>query len=135
MFTEICLAILTAALVALVFVIWRLFSQAQKSIHLLQTDIHRLLNTMNDFVRDDLHAVSKETRQVIRNLNDLSADINNKSHSLNFLFKPLSFLSSKLGGDLTSEESPSNCETIPQALKWIASSALLFKTIKEFIKR
>ena len=141
MFIEICLAIITTALVVLVFVLLKISSQIQKSIHFLQTDIHALsketidlLNTLNEFVRADLHAVSEETRQLIVKLNDLSSDINNKSHSLNFLFKPLNFLSSKLGADLPPLKSASNRETIPQILKWIASSALLFKTTREFIK-
>jgi uncharacterized protein YoxC len=141
MLIEICLAILTAGVIAQVFILLKVSSQAQKSIHLLQTDIHtlskemvHLLNTMNEFVRADLHTVSEETCQLISKLTDLSADIGNKSHSLNFLFKPLSFLSSKLGGDLPSDESPSKCETIPQILKWVASSAILFKTTREFIK-
>jgi uncharacterized protein YoxC len=142
MFIEICLAILALAFSVLVFVLLRISSQVQQSIHLLQTDIHalstetsHLLNTINEFVRVDLHAVSAETRQLISKLNDLSSDVNNKAHSLNFLFKPLSFLSSKLGGDLPAGESPSKSETIPQILKWVASSALLFKTTKEFIKK
>jgi uncharacterized protein YoxC len=141
MFIEICLAILVLAVIALVLVLLRISSQTQRSIHLLQTDIQalsketiHLLSSVNEFVRADLRAVSEETRQLIGNLNDLSSDINNKSHSLNFLFKPMSFLSSKLGRDLPSGKSSPDCETIPQVLKWIASSAFLFKTIREFIK-
>lgn len=135
MFIEICLAILTAAVVALVFVLLRISYQTQQSILLLQKDIQALsketiflLNTLNQFVRNDLHTV-------ISNVNELSSDINNKSQSLNFLFKSVSSLNSKLNGDSPPSESSSNkCETIPQILKWIASSVFLFKTTKEFIK-
>ncbi len=141
MFIEICLAILTAAFIVLAFVILRIVLRARRSIHLLQADIQALsketiylLNTINEFVQVDLHTVSEETCQLISKLNDLSSDINSKSHSLNFLFKPLSFLNSKVDGDSPEGESPSKCETIPQILKWVVSSALLFKTTREFIK-
>ena len=142
MFTEICLASIALTFIALVVVMARIFSQTQHSIHLFQTDLHalsvettRLLNTLNEFVQADLHKVSEETQLLISKLNDLSSDINNKSHSLNFLFKPFGFLNSKLGGDSPSDQSTPKRETIPQLLKWIASSALLFKTTREFIKK
>lgn len=141
MFTEICLAIIALALVALIFTLLKISSQVQKSISLIQTDIQvvsketvRLLNTMNEFVQADLHEVSEETRQLIGQLKDLSSDIKNKSYSLNVLFKPLSFLSSKLGEGPSLDESASNPKIIPQILKWITSSALLFNKIKEFKK-
>jgi uncharacterized protein YoxC len=141
MLIEICLSILAATAIILLFVLIRIYSQAQRSIHLLQTDIHdlsketiHLLNAMNEFVRVDLHAASKETCQLISKLNDLSSDINDKSHSLNFLFKPLNFLSSKLDEDSPSSESSSQSETIPQILNWVVSSARLFNTAKELIK-
>lgn len=142
MFTEICLGIITVMLIALVVVLLRISFQIQQSIHFLQVDLHnlsietmRLLNSMNEFVRADLHMISEETTNLITKLNDLSSDINNKSHSLNFLFKPFGFLNSILGSDTSSDESGSKRETIPQILKWIASSAFLFKTTKEFIKK
>lgn len=141
MFTEVCLAVIAITLVALLIAQIRIAYQLQKSIHLLQADVHtfsvesiRLLISLNEFVRSDLHAVSGETARLMSTLNDLSTDINRKSHSLNFLFQPLSFLSSKLSGS-SEPESSSPSETIPQILKWIASSAFLFKTTKEFIKK
>jgi uncharacterized protein YoxC len=141
MFIEICLSVLAATLITLVFILTKIYSQVQGSIHLLQTDIHdlskqtsHLLNTMDEFVRVDLTAVSKGTCQLIAKLNDLSTDINDKSHSLNFLFKPLNFLNSKMGEDPPSSEPSSQCETIPQILKWVVSSVRLFNTTKELIK-
>jgi uncharacterized protein YoxC len=95
----------------------------------------RLLNSLNEFVRTDLNIISQETSQLISQLNELSSDINNKSHALNFLFKPLNFLNSKLGPDSSDDESTPKQETIPQIIKWIASSAVLFKTTKEFINK
>ena len=141
MFIEICLAILTATLIALFFILFRIFSQVKQVIPVLQKDVHDLstetillINALNEFVRTDLHVFSKDTSQLIGNLSDLSSDIKSKSHSLNFLFKPLSFLSSKVGGDLPSGESASKFEAIPEILKWVASTALLFKTSREVIK-
>lgn len=102
----------------------------QSDVHNLSTEILHLVHNVNDFVQSDLHMVSQETSHLISKLNDLSSDINNKSHSLNFLFKPFRFLSSKLS---SGSDEPKNV-TIPQVVKWIASSVLLFKTTKEFIK-
>lgn len=139
MLLEICLTILAIAATALAFALIRAVSQVRQSIRLIQEDIHalsqemiQLFNTANEFVQSDLHAFSEETCQLVRKLNDLSSDIDDKSRSLNFLFKPLRFLSSKFDRDLSG--SKSHCETIPQILKWIASSALLFKITKEFVR-
>jgi len=139
MFVEICLAMMTLALVTLVVIFVKISSATQKSLHLLQKDIQavskettHLINTIHEFVQADLHAVSQDSRQLISELHDLSSDIKNKSYSLNFLFKPLRFLSSKLGVDAPSSASTPHRDTIPHILKWIASSALLFKKIREF---
>ena len=104
MLIDICLSIIAAAIVGLVVVLVRISFQAKKTLNLLQNDIHNLsiemsdlLNGMNEFVRSDLHQVSQQTSQLISGLNSLSSDINDKSHSLNFLFKPLHFLNDKIG--------------------------------------
>ncbi len=142
MLTEICLVFISVMLILLVIVLIRIFCRIQQSIRLLQIDLHnvfmettRLLNSLNEFVRTDLNIISQETSQLISQLNELSSDINNKSHALNFLFKPLNFLNSKLGPDSSDDESTPKQETIPQIIKWIASSAVLFKTTKEFINK
>ncbi|HEY5235202.1 MAG TPA: DUF948 domain-containing protein, partial [Rhabdochlamydiaceae bacterium] len=129
MFTEACLAIIAITLIVLLIVVIRISYRAQQSIHLLQVDVHtvskeaaHLLNSLNEFVHRDLHSLSGETTRLISTLNDLSSDINHKSHALNFFFKPLSFLSSICSGS-SKHESDSQSETIPQLLKWIASSA------------
>ncbi len=139
MLIEVCLVIIAATLVMFVIGVFCIFFKVRQSISILQTDVHHLLNTttrlvdsLNEFVETDLSTISKETSQLISTISDLSSDINNKSHSLNFLFKPFSFLSSKFGSD-SSGESDSKHSTLPQILKWIASSAILFKTTKEFI--
>ena len=141
MFSAACLGVIALSLVALVIVFIRISSQTHQSIQLLQADIHRLsiemmdlLNALNEFVRADLHNVSKETSQLISKLNELSADVNDKSHSLNFLFKPFRFLNDKLGAASSSDEPPSPSNTIPQTIKWVGSSMSLIKTIKEFLK-
>jgi uncharacterized protein YoxC len=142
MLIEICLAIITLTLIILVISLIRLSTQAQRSIQHIRMDVHNLsaevthlVNSMNEFVRTDLHDVSKETSHLITKLNDLSSDINNKSHSLNFLFKPLQFLSSKLSSGSPSSEPNSKRETVPQLIKWIVSSIFLYKSTKEIIKK
>ena len=141
MIVEVCLMIIAATLVISAIVLIVMFLQVKRSVRLVQTDLHqmiaettRLASSLNKFVEIDLAAVSQETTQLITELRDFSSDINNKSHSLNFLFKPLSFLSNKFGSDLSSDESPTKEGALPEILKWIASSAILFKTTKEFMK-
>jgi len=141
MFMEICVAVIALTLAALTGFLIRISSQIQTSIHLLQTDLRmlsietaRLLNSMNDFVRADLHTLSEETHHVMRNLKDLSSDLSEKSHSLNFLFKPFGFLNCKLGSGSSPEEPEPKNEAIPQILKWVASSVFLIKKTKELIK-
>jgi len=141
MYIEAGLAIIAITLITLVIVLIRLSSQIERSLRLLQADVHHLsveaihlLTTMNAFVRADLHVVSEEASQLLNKLNDLSSDINNKSHSLNFLFKPFHFLNSKLSADSSEEESTPQKTSIPQILKWVVSSLVLIKTTKEFFK-
>lgn len=141
MLIDICLSIIAAAIVALVVILVRISFQAKKSMYLLQNDIHNLsiemthlLNGLNEFVRADLRQVSQQTSQLIDRLNSLSADINDKSHSLNFLFKPLHFLNDKIGSDSSTDESQPKSETIPQIARWISSGMSLIKTTKEFFK-
>jgi uncharacterized protein YoxC len=142
MIVEVCAIIIAAMLVLSATVLIIMFFQIKRSIRLVQTDLHhlivestRLASSLNQFVEVDLASITTETTQLIGELRDFSSDINNKSHSLNFLFKPLSFLSNKLGSDLSSDESPTTkTGVLPQIFKWIASSAILFKTTKEFMK-
>lgn len=139
MFFEICLAIITVSLVVLVIVLIRIASHVQRSVLQVQIDLSqvsvevcRFSNSLNAFVRGDLHQVSQETGALVGKLRDLTSDIYDKSRSLNFLFKPFSFLTSKMGSDLPSS---SKCEVIPQLLKWIATSIFLIKTTREVVKK
>ena len=107
MVVEVCLIIIAATLVLSAIVLIVMFFQVKRSIGLVQTDLHhlivestRLATSFHRFIEVDLASISTETTQLISELRDFSSDINNKSHSLNFLFKPLSFLSNKLGSDL-----------------------------------
>ena len=133
MITEICLVFIALAMLITSIALIKIFFEVRKSIHLLQTDLHhtfsettQLLHNLNDFVRSHLNPIAQETENLINQLNDLSSDINDKSHSLNFLFKPFSFLTTKL---------ETKQSKIPQILQWIGSSALLFKATKEFINK
>lgn len=140
MLSEICLVIISVALIMLIAVLVRVFFQIKQSASAIQRDLQNLstealslLNNINEFVCSDLDTVACEARLLISNLNTTTADINQKISSLNFLFKPLSDLNSKLTTD-SENESESQHEQVPKPIKWIASSAYLFKTIKELIK-
>jgi len=140
MIANICLIFIALAMAVSAGMLIRIFLQVRQSMHHLQIDLHnvsletsRLLNSLNEFVQTDLSMISQETSQLINQLKDLSTDINHKSHSLNFLFKPLSSLNDKI--DSSYEDSSSKPEAFPQIMQWIASSAVLFKATKELIHR
>lgn len=134
MIFEICLIVIALTMLISSIVLIQIFFKMRKSARLLQTDLHhtlsettKLMQSMNHFVQSHLTPVAQETENLVNQISDLCSDINDKSHSLNILFKPLSFLTNKLEGSTQSK--------IPQILKWIRSSALLFKATKEFINK
>ena len=141
MFTQVCLGVIAVTLSMLAVILIRISFQIRPVIHFLKTDAHplsielkRLTIGLNQFVNSDLRVISQETSHLIAKLGDVASDIDRKSHSLDILFKPFHFLNSKLSPGSSSDGSISNRETIPQTMKWVASSVDLFKTIKEFIK-
>ncbi len=107
MVIQISLAVIAIALVTLVGYLIALGLQVKKTISHIQTDIHLL---------------SLETSNLIGRVNELTTDLTKKSQSLNFLFAP-------------AKESLSQNNTLPQVIEWAATSLLLFKKSKEFIKK
>ncbi len=141
MIIEICLPIIAIVLGILLVILMKMASQVQQNMQSLQTDVHQvstdlseLIRNLNEWVRSDLPKISGETTQWISQLNHATASISEKAHSLHFVFKLLKFLRTKFGSDSLSDDSGSKCETIPQTMKWIASTLILIKTTKEFIK-
>src|SRR4051812_2046966 len=139
MFTQICLGIITVAFVLMVIVVIKFANKTERSIFLLQADLHslstemaQLISSLQIFVQTDLHTVSEETRKLVSSLNNLSNDLTDKAHHLNFLFQPLGFL------NLRQESGPqgsfSKSHTIPQILRWVVASLFLIKKSKEFFK-
>lgn len=85
-----------------------------------------------DLIQADLHQIYLESTNVISRLSDLSADIKNKSQSLNFLLKPFNFLNRE-----SSSQSPSNqpqSTTVLQLITWAITGLILVKKAKEVIK-
>lgn len=141
MFIEICLAIIAGALVLLIIFLARLSSGLQQTMRLIQSDAHavsieatQLLIRVNEFISTDLRQASQETQLLLSKLSDLTSDIDQKSHSLNALFKPLQFLQAKFRPDPQQRGTTPQHKTAPQIIRWIASSVILLKSTKEFIK-
>lgn len=107
MVIEISLAIIAIALVTLIGYLIALGLQVRKTISHIQEDIHLL---------------SLETSNLIGRVNELTTDLTKKSQSLNFLFP-------------STQESLSQNKTLPQFVEWAATSLVLFKKSKEFIKK
>jgi uncharacterized protein YoxC len=113
MVIEISLAVIAIALVTLVGYLIALGLQVRKTISHIQTDIHLL---------------SLEISNLIGSVDELTTDLTKKSQSLNFLFAPLNHMNS-------TEEATSQNNTFPQFVEWAATSLVLFKKSKEFIKK
>ena len=78
-------------------------------------------------VRKAIEHLSSETSGLIARVNELTTDITKKSQSLNFLFAPLTHFN--LDGP------SSENKTLPQLVEWVATSLILVKKSKEFIKK
>ncbi len=130
-----CLGLLIVTLVVVSIKLYKAFGFLKTDLQKISNDTSHLIHTVNEFVETDLNKISKDASHLIETLTDLSDDLAEKSHSLNLLFKPLSFLTSKFTSDSPSEKKSPKSDTIPLLLKWIGSSASLFKSTKEFIKK
>ncbi len=142
--TELCLIIIAATLVVFALFVIILAFQLKKMLKTVQFDINRFTNDgchvlakMENFLQNDAHTVSQNTTELLSNLNSLSAGVNDKVNSLNFLFHPLDFLNSQFSPSSSSSQEQQNSASVafPKILKWIVSSVLLFRTTKEFIKK
>lgn len=84
----------------------------------------RLKKTLESTKRD-LHHVSTEAVQLMKKVEELTSDVQSKSESLNFLFKPLKALN---------KPEHSQVDTIKEVIHWASISLLLFKKIKAAVK-
>jgi uncharacterized protein YoxC len=78
--------------------------------------------------KKDIHNVSTEAIELIHKIDELVADIQSKSDSLDVVFHPLkSIRKSKLGGNTS--------ETVSEIVEWVTSSLALFGKIRNAVKR
>jgi uncharacterized protein YoxC len=106
-----------------------LFFEAQK----ISLGTVKLLDNLNELVESDLHGISDEANNLISKISDFVSDLNAKSRSVNFLFKPLSFLSSWM--NFSKDQTEEKKATIPELMKWVFSGILLIKSTKELLRK
>ena len=142
LFITIFLGVIVVLLLLLIIVLTKFSEHVFTSIKKVQTDLDRvsieasrLSSSLNEFVQTDLHKISKNTSNLIGKLTDLTSDINNKSQSLNCLFKPFSYLTAKTDADSSDDESPSPYKSIPQILSWVASGIFIIKKTRELARK
>ncbi|MBI3508481.1 MAG: hypothetical protein HY069_02440 [Chlamydiia bacterium] len=111
MIIEICLSIIAFMLVLLVAMLFKIFIESQKSLQILQDDLHQtsqdisaLLNTLNAFVRSDLHSITNETGRLVNQFNNKIQTFSSNKTSL-----------------------------LSQIIKFISSTAFLIKLTKEHV--
>lgn len=148
MFIEVCLGLITfmiavimSIMVMIVLVLKKNAGLVQESFKKVQSDLDKvaaeatqLSASLKDFVNSDLRKMTDETSSLIGQITDLTSDVSQKSRSLNFLFKPLSSLSSKMTSDDSDDYSPRS-GAIPRVLKWLSTGLFLIKTTKELAKK
>jgi uncharacterized protein YoxC len=78
--------------------------------------------------KKDLHHLTNETIQLIQKLDALTADIQSKSDSLNFVFRPLKALGKEHHKDHKSD-------TVHDIANWVGTSLVLFDKIKTAVRR
>lgn len=139
MIIQICLVIIAAVLIALVVIFAKLASRAQQTMRAVQNDVDllvrdfsRFLTSAEGFIHADLHPIAEEAHQLINHLNNPQPEKTVGIGILKGVSKLLHFFGPKASLD---GESKAQLETIPQGIKWIGSSFLIFKTIKEFMKK
>ncbi|MGH2640024.1 MAG: DUF948 domain-containing protein [Rhabdochlamydiaceae bacterium] len=110
MIVQISLAVIAIALVALVSFLILVLLKFRKAISLIQADIHQL---------------SIETAALIARFNELTTDIQRKSHSLNFLFAPLAYFNKEVQDAL-----PKSGDIVNGVLNWISSGVKLLQKLK-----
>lgn len=142
LFINIFLGIIIALLVLLIVVLTKFSKNVDLSIKKVQTDLDqvsteasRLSSSLKEFVQSDLHKIAEDTSGLIGKLTDLTSDVMNKSRSLNCLFKPLGFLSSKMNAEASEDKSASNTHAIPQLLNWIATGLFIIKKTRELTRK
>lgn len=114
MTNEISIAIISASIVVLVVFLAVTLIKTQK--------------TLNS-ARKDLHTLSAEAIQLIHKLDTLTSDIQSKSDSLNFVFRPLKSLNKE------HHHRKDHNETVKEIADWVGTSLILFDKIKTAVKR
>jgi uncharacterized protein YoxC len=91
--------------------------------------IMRILKTSNRTMKNIEH-ITDESKSLVKNANDLTADIKEKSESLNFLFRPLSRLNKS-----KSNPQQYQAEKIAAIINYATDTLMLFNKLKKKKKK
>lgn len=118
MLIEICLVVSSIAFVILVIF---LIMTLHNSCATLKKTKHTLTK-----VEGELKEISMESIILLKNVNDLTIDIKEKSEALSFLFAPLLNLSRK-----KSHKTKNSYEKLTEIINYIADAVILLKKTKD----
>ncbi|KAG6559694.1 Bacterial protein of unknown function (DUF948) [Candidatus Rhabdochlamydia oedothoracis] len=114
MIIEVCVAVSTIAFVILViFLIMTLRNSC--------ATLKKTKNTLTK-VEGELKEISAESLTLLKNVNDLTVDIKEKSEALNFLFDPLLKLSHG-----KSHKAKNSYEKLTEVINYVADAVILLK--------
>lgn len=117
MIIEVCIAVSTIAFVVLVIF---LVMTLRNSCATLKKTKHTLTK-----VEGELKEISAESVILLKNVNDLTVDIKEKSESLNFLFTPLLKLSHG------KSHKTNTYEKLTEVINYVTDAVILLKKIKD----
>ena len=117
MIIEVCIAVSTIAFVVLVIF---LVMTLRSSCATLKKTKHTLTK-----VEGELKEISSESVTLLKNVNDLTVDIKEKSEALNFLFAPLLKLSHG------KSHRTNAYEKLTEVINYVADAVILLKKIKD----
>lgn len=114
MISEISIAIIAGSVVVLVIFLVATLLKTQKALF---------------SAKKDLHSFSNEAVQLMDKLDRLAADIQSKSDSLNFMFRPLKSLNKE-----QHHHRKDHGDTVREIAEWVGTSLILFDKIKTAVK-
>ncbi len=121
MFYEICFIIITLSIVILTTVVTTAVFKSADAV----TDAKKTMKKAGE----DIQEISEEGIKLLRNIDDLTEDLREKSESLDFIFKPLHALNEECSTEIEKVKK-NDYEDVAQVLELVTSGIVLFNKIK-----
>ena len=120
---------ISIGVIALSFAILTIF--LIKTLRTTNQTVKQLKHSLIHMERE-IAAITQDSHKLIKSLNHLTTDLNEKSESLNFLFRPLAHFNEPNHHRIEhSESNNATQDKITDTIGWITSGIALYKKLKE----